>query len=71
MRCFGKFKIKGMLVNVVHGSSPKKPAKTYIYITKTVNGLHNHCTLLSNINLVPRSPTAMGKGDLTFQCKTE
>ena len=22
-------------------------------------------------NLVPRSPTAKGKGDLTFQCKTE
>ena len=71
MRCFCKFKIKEMLVNVVHGSSPKKPGKTYIYITKTVNGLHNHCTLLSNINLVPRSPTAKGKGDLTFQCKTE
>ena len=49
MRCFCKFKIKGMLVNVVHGSSPKKPAKTYIYITKTVNGLHSHCTLPSNI----------------------
>ena len=25
----------------------------------------------NTLNLVPRSPTAKGKGDLTFQCKTE
>ena len=35
---------------------------SHVYGNKHITGIHN---------LVPRSPTAKGKGDLTFQCQKQ
>ena len=53
-----KFKMIGMLLNVVHGKVEKKLTKTY-YKGPESNGFHNHSTLISMCRLLVESFTSV------------